>query len=53
MGAILLVVVLAAPEGLLPFMARQMRRFERERGVDNARNRPCFDETLKQEEGKS
>jgi branched-chain amino acid transport system permease protein len=53
MGAILLVVVLAAPEGLLPFVARQLRRFERERGVGNGRNRPCFDEPLKQEEGKS
>lgn len=49
MGAILLVVVLAAPEGLLPFVARQLRRIGRERDG----RRPCFDETLKEEEGRS
>lgn len=49
MGAILLAVVLAAPEGLLPFVAKQLRRFGRERDG----GRPRFDEPLRQEEGKS
>jgi ABC-type branched-subunit amino acid transport system permease subunit len=49
LGAILLLVVLAAPEGLLPFVARQMRRIANR--PDRARRGPGA--CLKQEEGQS
>ena len=51
MGAILLIVVLAAPEGLLPFVVKHLRRLQGRAGRRGSRAR--FDETLKQEEGKS
>ncbi|EKS69958.1 MULTISPECIES: ABC transporter permease [Caballeronia] len=49
LGAILLIVVLAAPEGLLPFVARHLRRMQGRAGQDAPRGGAC----LKREEGKS
>jgi ABC-type branched-subunit amino acid transport system permease subunit len=49
LGAILLIVVLAAPEGLLPFVVRQLRRLS-SRTRDGARHGGAC---LKREEGKS
>jgi len=49
LGAILLIVVLGAPEGLLPFVTRHLRRISG-RAHDGARHRSA---RLKQEEGKS
>jgi branched-chain amino acid transport system permease protein len=51
LGAILLVVVLAAPEGLLPFVTRQLRRLAPRGGAGtrHGSGSACF----KQEEGKS
>jgi len=49
LGAILLIVVLAAPEGLLPFIAAQFRRIS-SRTPDGARHGGAC---LKREEGKS
>jgi ABC-type branched-subunit amino acid transport system permease subunit len=49
LGAILLIVVLAAPEGLLPFVTRQLKRLS-SRARDGARHGGAC---LKREEGKS
>nr|WP_157056167.1 ABC transporter permease [Candidatus Burkholderia verschuerenii] len=49
LGAILLIVVLAAPEGLLPFVTRQLKRLSSRTG-DGARHSGAC---LKREEGKS
>ncbi|BAN26323.1 ABC transporter permease subunit [Caballeronia insecticola] len=49
MGAILLIVVLGAPEGLLPFVTRHLARIGRRAKHDSHRTRACFE----QEEGKS
>ena len=49
LGAILLIVVLGAPEGLLPFVTRHLRRISG-RAHDGAHHRSA---RLKQEEGKS
>jgi ABC-type branched-subunit amino acid transport system permease subunit len=49
LGAILLIVVLAAPEGLLPFVARHLRRLSSRSGGAAHHPGAC----LKREEGKS
>ncbi|WP_404987377.1 ABC transporter permease subunit [Caballeronia sp. LZ043] len=49
LGAILLIVVLAAPEGLLPFVTRQLGRLAGRAGGGARHGGPC----LKREEGKS
>jgi len=49
LGAILLIVVLAAPEGLLPFVTRHLRRVVSRADDGKRESRTCF----KQEEGKS
>jgi len=51
LGAILLIVVLAAPEGLLPFVTRQLRRIAPRAG--EARRHGSSSTCFKQEEGKS
>jgi branched-chain amino acid transport system permease protein len=49
LGAILLIVVLAAPEGLLPFVSRQLRRLSSRNNVAARHGRTC----IRREEGKS
>ncbi|SAL56303.1 inner-membrane translocator [Caballeronia turbans] len=49
LGAILLIVVLAAPEGLLPFVTRQLKRFSSRTSDGTRHGGAC----LKREEGKS
>jgi branched-chain amino acid transport system permease protein len=49
LGAILLIVVLAAPEGLLPFVARHLRRMSGRMSGGSRHASAC----LKREEGKS
>jgi branched-chain amino acid transport system permease protein len=49
LGAILLIVVLAAPEGLLPFVARHLRRLSSRTSGASRHAGAC----LKREEGKS
>jgi len=49
LGAILLIVVLAAPEGLLPFVTRQLKRLSGPARDGTHQRTAC----LKQEEGKS
>lgn len=49
LGAILLIVVLAAPEGLLPFVSRHLRRLSSRNNVAARHGRTC----IRREEGKS